>query len=169
VAGRIAGFGEAGLSSMAEKPKLRALSALSGLGIAVGVLCIVASFGCGNQSAPASHEEPKREQVLPLMLGGWLKGGPEAEMVDGVCGTDYTRNVLICDIYNGLPGWTLSEVTLSVAWSPYKDGDSRIFQVPVTIKPRTTERVTVGLGLRLPPDDKHWAWQNVGAKGYPAN
>lgn len=136
-------------------------------------------FGCGNQAPPATHENEKREQVLPLTLGGFLKDGPEAEKIDGVCSTDETRRSLICDIYNGLPGWTVTEVTLVVTWQPPGNDSSRLYNVPITIKPLTTERVTVRLGLQLPPDNffkflgkatrnTRWGWQHVGAKGYPA-
>ena len=146
----------------------------------LSALTILASFGCGNQTVPAAHESVKREQVLPLTFGGFLKDGPEAERVEGVCGTVDTHNLLNCDIYNGLPGWTLTEVTLVVTWAPYEKDDVRNYQVPIIIKPRTTETVTVRLGLQLPPDDvlnlrpgkvetvSRWQWQIVGAKGYPA-
>ena len=145
---------------------------------ATGVLSIVASFGCGNQTAPTVHEEANREQVLPLTFGGFLKDGPKAEKIYGVCGADDTRNLLNCDIYNGLPGWTVTEVTLVVLLAPYGDGDSRYYQVPIIIKPRTTEHVAVRLGLHLPPDYfresdgkvsafARWSWDIEGAKGYP--
>jgi hypothetical protein len=143
------------------------------------------SLGCQGRVAPAPHDVTKREQVLPLTLGGFLKDGPEAERVQGVCGPDNSRNLLNCDIYNGLLGWTITEVTLYVSWSPYEKKDLRYYQVPVTIQPQTTEHVTVRLGLQLPPDEvdevyevlhhgkfqtsRQWAWQNIGAKGYPAN
>jgi hypothetical protein len=142
-------------------------------------LTIVVSFGCGNQSAPTIHESVKREQVLPLTLGGFLKDGTETEQVKGVCGTDSTRNLLNCDIYNGLPGWTITEVTLAVTCYPYEENSARYYQAPNIIKPRTAEHVSVRLGLQLPLDDvltlphgkvkarKLWAWQIVGAKGYP--
>ena len=44
----------------------------------ISMLAMVASCGCGSQSAPASHEEVKRVQTLPLTFGGFLKDGPEA-------------------------------------------------------------------------------------------
>jgi hypothetical protein len=145
---------------------------------ATTALSIVGSFGCGNEIAPAVHEEVKREQVLPLTFGGFLKDGPKAEKIDGVCGADDTRNLLNCDIYNGLPGWTVTEVTLVVLLAPYGEDDSRYYQVPIIIKPRTTEHVAVRLGLQLPPDYfrepdgkvsafARWSWDIEGAKGYP--
>ena len=145
---------------------------------AIVVLSGVASFGCRNQSAPAVHAGVgPQEQVLPLTFGGFLKNGPEAEKVEGICNPDRTRSVLNCDVYNGLPGWTITEVTLRVAHYPYEGDDARDYEVPITIKPRTTEQVTVRLGLQLPPDSKwadgkvkaqtNWTWLPVGAKGYP--
>jgi hypothetical protein len=110
----------------------------------------------------------------------FLKDGPEAEQIGGVCGPDDTRNLLNCDIYNGLPGYIITEVTLLVTWFPVEDDNARRFNVPITIKPLTTEHIVVRLGLQLPPDNvftdphgkvtahKRWAWENVGAKGYPA-
>jgi hypothetical protein len=146
----------------------------------LSALNVLASSGCANQAAPTPHESLTQEQVLPLTFGGFLKDGPEAEQVQGVCGTDDTRNLLNCDIYNGLPGWTITEVTLVITWSPYEKENVRYYQVPIVIEPRTTEHVTVRLGLQLPPDDilklprgkvarsSRWHWQNAGAKGYPA-
>ncbi len=84
-------------------------------------------FGCqAGQYGPSAQRESKRqEQELPLTLGGFLKDGPETEKLDGVCGPDETRNVVSCDVYNGLPAWTITEVTFVVTWSPYKDDDKR--------------------------------------------
>jgi hypothetical protein len=110
-------------------------------------------FGCGNQAPPATHENVKREQVLPLTLGGFIKDEPEAEKIGGICSTDETRSSLNCDVYNGLPGWTLTELTLAVVWLPHGEDDVRYFQVPIMIKPRTTERIAVRLGRQLPPDE----------------
>ena len=146
----------------------------------LSALTILASVGCEKQSAPAIHENVRREQVLPLTFGGFLKDGSETEKIGGVCGTDDTRILLNCDIYNGLSGWTISEVTLDVIRVASEGDSARRYNVPITIKPLTTEHVTVRLGLQLPPDTvfksphgkvttrQRWAWQSVGAKGYPA-
>jgi hypothetical protein len=131
---------------------------------------MVVSFGCENRNAPAIHEKLERAQTLPLTFGGFLKDGPEAEKVSGVCGTDDTRDLLTCDLYNGLPEWTITEVTLGVPLSPYGRDDARYYQVSILIKPRTTEHVIVKLGLRLPTDSgkaiQRWSWLVAGAKGY---
>jgi hypothetical protein len=140
----------------------------------------LASVGCQHPSASPPRSEISDEQVLPITFGGFLKDGPENETLNGVCGTDISRNLLNCDIYNGFPAWTITEVTLAVSWAPYGNGDVRYFRVPVTIQPQQSEHVTVRLGLQLPPDEvlripshkaqllQHWGWQTVGANGRPA-
>jgi hypothetical protein len=108
----------------------------------------------------------RQDRVLQVTYGGFLKGGSEAERIEGVCNPDVTRTLLECDLYNGLRNWTLSEVTLIVLKSSPSGWDQpgRTFRIPVTIRPLTTEHVTVRLGLELP---ERWQWQNVGARGYP--
>ena len=135
--------------------------------VLTSALAVIAISGCVNTSAPA-HENAKLEQVLPLTLGGFLKDGPETEKIQGICETNDTRDLLNCDIYNGLPGWIISEVTLVVVnggLSGWENDKARPFRVPVVIHPLTTEKVSVKLGLQLP---MRWSWQNVGAKGHPA-
>lgn len=131
------------------------------------LVCMLAEVGCGNQNTPASHREIKREQVLPLTLGGFLKDGPEEEKVEGICTSDDTRALVNCDIHNGLQGWTITEVTLFVGLIPYEKNSGHYYRVSSTIKPLTTERLAVRLGLQLPPGGS-WSWQTVGAKGYPS-
>ena len=137
--------------------------------MAIVFVCMLVGIACERPrpNAPVARQEVKREQVLPLTLAGFLKDGPKAEKIEGVCGPNITRNLLNCDIYDGLPAWTITEVTLFVSWWPYKE-DNRRFHVPITIKPLTTQHVTVRLGLQLPPDDvrfklphKRWSWQPV--------
>jgi hypothetical protein len=134
---------------------------LEAVPLTLSALTMLTFSNCGSQS----HDNVKRDQILPLTLGGFLKDGPETERVTGMCRADNTRTLLNCDIYNGLPGWAITEVTLAVSWSPYEKDDVRYYQVAAMIKPRTTEHVTVRLGLQLPA---RWVWQNMGAKGYPA-
>src|SRR5712664_1117059 len=66
-------------------------------------LTVLLIIGCERETAPTQSGSAKREQELPLTFGGFLKGGPEDERLDGVCGPDPSRNVVECDIYNGLP------------------------------------------------------------------
>jgi hypothetical protein len=149
-------------------------------GLLLPLIVSFACVGCQKPGASTPRSEVSDEQVLPITFGGFLKNGPENETLDGVCGTDDSRNLLTCDIHNGLSGWTITEVTLAVTWAPYGDGDKRYFRVPVTIQPEQSEHVAVRLGLQLPPDDvlnlgsrkgqtlQHWGWQTIGAKGRPA-
>lgn len=152
------------------------------------LLITLAFSGC-EQAQRAAESVPSRPQPstspepqdLALTLGGFLAGGPQSERVTGQCGPAPTRDVLTCDIYNGLPKWTLQEVTLVVVWTPYRDEERRYFQVPVSIEPLSTKQVTVRLGLTLPADEvfppartgeprliRHWSWLIVGAKGIRA-
>jgi len=85
-----------------------------------------------------------------------------------------------CDIYNGIVGWAVREVTLVVTRSPYGQDDKRYYSERVSIDPQKTERVTIRLGLQLPldtqlrnkrgipigPPSQHWGWSLVGAKGH---
>ena len=126
------------------------------------------------------NKSEKREEVLPMTLGGFLQNGPKEEQLRGVCEADETRNLLNCDMYNGLRGWTISELTIAVVWTTHENENTRDYKVPIAIAPLTTEHVTVRLGLQLPADEilkfpsgrvsasKRWHWQPVGAKGYPA-
>jgi hypothetical protein len=164
-----------GNNSMPWLPTLMSAT-VSFLPIATGL----ASVACRNQTASTQRQAEGAEQVLPLTYGGFLKGGPENEKLDDVCSTDSTRNLLDCDIYNGLPGWTITEVTLAVTWDPYGVDDLRYFKVPVTIPPKTTQHVSLRVGVQLPTDEvvkvphrepqttKRWGWHTVRAKGRPA-
>lgn len=146
------------------------MNRMQGLAV-ISALTISALSSCGIQNATAA----RREDVdLPLTYGGFLKDGPQTERIDGTCRPDNSRTILSCDLYNGLPGWTLTEVTLRLTRSPYKDEDVRDYKAAVVIKPFTAENVTIRLGLQLPADDhfrkyifSHWGWLLVGAKGYP--
>ncbi len=124
--------------------------------------------------------ESKVEQEIRLTFGGWVDGKAQDEKLDGVCVPESTRSILECDIYNGLPNWTITEVIVRVAWSPYIDENVRSFKVITNIKPMTTEHAKIRLGLQLPRDtyqgrltrdpnlqwQKHWGWLIVGAKGF---
>jgi hypothetical protein len=133
-------------------------------------LCLLTSLSACTQTSPKTKEEP-REQDLRLTYGGFIYGGPQDQKLDGICGPDWTRNALECDIYNGLPNWKVTEITLRVAWDPYGDDNVRLFRQRVSIPPLTTEKVTVMLGTRLPNDTiigkqpaEHWNWLIVAAK-----
>ncbi len=137
-------------------------------------------FGC---QATQISEKPKdakpKDQELPITVGGFIENHPERGTLNGVCGTDATRNVLNCDIYNGLLDWTVTEITLGVTWAPYNDDDKRYYRESVSIESMKTSQVSIRLGLQLPLDDvirrrnrapvtmNHWSWLITGAKGLP--
>src|ERR1035437_8915361 len=58
------------------------------------------------------REEP--EQDLKITYGGFIQNGPEDQLLDGQCGSDAMRNVLKCDVHNGLMDWNITEVTFQV-------------------------------------------------------
>jgi hypothetical protein len=142
------------------------------------VFATCALFGC---QAKKISEKPKESppQDLHVTSGGFIENHPERGTLHGVCESDATRNVLNCDIHNGLLDWTVTEITIGVTWSPYKDDDKGYFRERVSIEPLMTSRVSVRLGLQLPPDDvvkprgrppkaiKHWSWLVAEAKGVP--
>jgi hypothetical protein len=144
------------------------------------VLVVLGAVGCEPQTVQVPKAKSKADQELPITFGGFLKDGPEAETLNGVCGTDTTRNVLNCDIHNGIPAWTITEITLAVPWAPYNDSDKNYYRIPVSIAPLTTQSITTKLGTALPKDDvvnigkrvrtlTHWSWLIAGAKGRPAS
>ena len=127
-------------------------------------------------TVPAMAQGRGTAQDLHITLGGFVENHPEGGKLDGVCDTDHTRNVLHCDLYNGLRDWTVTEITLRLTWSPYDNDSKRYYRVPVSIEPLNTERVSVRLGLQLPPDEgvgtrtmTHWEWLIENARGHLAN
>jgi hypothetical protein len=143
-------------------------------------VCLAAILTACNNTAlkPDTAKTSKQEQDLVITFGGFIKDGPETEKLEGVCGTDYTRNVLNCDIYNGLLSWNVTELTFEIVWSPYNDETKRFFRNRVSIPPMTTSHVSFSLGMQLPPDVvsksrngiapktyERWSWIIAGAKG----
>jgi len=133
---------------------------------------------CSNNTlTPETTNTSKQEEDLVITFGGFLKDGPKTEKLEGVCGTDYTRNVLNCDIYNGLLSWNVTELTFEIVWSPYNEETKRFFRNRISIPPMTTGHVSISLGMQLPPDDvysyrnlpsktlSHWTWIIAAAKG----
>jgi len=139
----------------------------------VSAIAAVVVFGCSRE-APIPPPSPI-EQDIKITVGGFLQGGNEQQKIDGVCDTDDTRNVLNCDIYNGLPNWRVTELVIKLAWAPYSDENVRDFRARVSILPLTTSSMHVLLGTQLPADTrvlgkilKHYHWLIVGAKAVPA-
>jgi len=136
------------------------------------------SNGCGVrfqlfQRCPHPAPSPN-ERDLKITIGGFLQGGNQEQKIDGVCGTDDTRHVLNCDIYNGLPNWRIAELVIKLAWAPYSDDNVRDYRERVSIPPLTTASTHVLLGTQLPADTiilgkilKHYHWLIIGAKAVP--
>lgn len=149
---------------------------------AVAILTLVLA-GC--QEAPRPDERKtvstKTDQDLRITLGGFAENHPESGTLNGVCGTDNTRNVLNCDLHNGLLNWTVTEVTIGVTWTPYGDNEKSYFREAVSIEPLKTGQVSIRLGTQLPSDTylrfrnkapvatQHWSWLIANAKGVPAS
>jgi len=147
------------------------------------VLIAAASVGLSLFSCDQPRRTPQTKQEadsdLRITLGGFREGHPDEGKLEGVCTPDVTRTIMDCDVYNDLEGWTVSEVTLVVTWSAYKDDDKRYYAQRVSIEPLTPQRVSIRLGIQLPedtrlkfrggrlgPPESHWGWQIVEAKGH---
>jgi len=131
---------------------------------------------------PKQTPQPKREddQDLRITFGGFREGHPDEGKLEGVCSPDRTRSILDCDIYNGLEGWAVTEITLVVTWAPPSEDNKRLYMERVSIQPQTTERLTIRLGMQLPEDtpglkfhggrlgpaQSHWGWLITSAKGH---
>jgi hypothetical protein len=125
---------------------------------------------------PTPKEVP--EQDLKLTFGGFRQNGPQDQLVDGVCGTDVTRNNVDCDVHNGLMDWNVTEVTFQII----RNGDEQqhYYRQQVSIPPLQTQHVSIRLGMQLPADDyvkfrgkpggqtvSHWSWLIVQGRGKP--
>ena len=142
------------------------------------IFFVLSASSCDQLQDPKVKQEDDPD--LRITLGGFREGHPDEGTLDGVCTPDTTRTVMDCDIYNGIAGWAVSEVTLVATWSPYNQDDKRYYSEHVSIEPQKTERLGIKLGLQLPldtqfrnkrdlpigPPMKHWGWSLVGAKGH---
>jgi hypothetical protein len=137
------------------------------------VLAAILVSGCSKETPESSN--PPAEQNLAITLGGFIQGGDEHQTVDGVCRLDRPRISMTCDIYNGLPQWNITELSIRITWSPYSDSDVRDFRERISIPSLTSGTVSFPLGLQLPDDTviegrvlNHWSWIVAAAKGVPA-
>lgn len=145
--------------------------------VAVLSILALAVFACSS----STHESrTQAEENLQLTFGGFPVGHPEEGKIEGVCTPNPARNALNCDIYNGLTDWDVTEVRIAVTWAPYDGENKRFFNERVSIASLQTERISIRLGLQLPPDSQlmnnrglpmgppleHWGWTPVSAKGH---
>jgi hypothetical protein len=141
--------------------------------LAVALLTLI-SLGC--ETAPSeSNPKPEPEQDLTITFGGFLQNGPHDELLDGQCRPTATRDVLECDMHNGLMKWNITETTFQVTRTRDRDDERHYYRQRISIAPLQTETVSFKLGMQLPPDTQlfgkplsHWGWLIVGAKGQPA-
>ncbi|MFZ0798888.1 MAG: hypothetical protein WCA13_16015 [Terriglobales bacterium] len=141
------------------------------------VLAVGFDLACvENKPAPDAKAGEPAEQNLTITYGGFIQNGPEDQLLNGVCGTDLTRNVLNCDVHNGLVDWNVTEVTFQVI--PTGDSEQHYYRERLSIAPLQTGHVSIRLGMQLPADDyiklrgrpggrtqTHWNWLIVEAKG----
>jgi hypothetical protein len=124
-----------------------------------------------------SKPKTKPEQDLAITFGGWVQNGPEDQLLHGLCGANLTRDVLQCDMHNGLMKWNITEITFQVVRLGDREDERHYYREKVSIAPLQTETVTIKLGMQLPADTQisikgrptrttsHWTWLVVGAKG----
>jgi len=142
--------------------------------LAISLLLMSSACEETKPNDPAPKGTP--EQDLRITYGGFVQNGPQDQILDGVCGTDVTRNNVTCDIHNGLEGWNVTEVTFQIIRTG--DDQQHYYRQRISIAPLQTEHVDIRLGMQLPADDyikcrgklggqtlSHWSWLIVGAKG----
>jgi hypothetical protein len=147
--------------------------------LAVSLTLVLLACDEKQSSGDVKASEPS-EQDLKITYGGFVQNGPEDQLLNGVCGTDATRNVLNCDVHNGLVDWNVTEVTFQVIPTA-GDAEQHYYRERLSIAPLQTEHVSIRLGMQLPPDTyikfrgrpggqtmTHWDWLIVRANGKPA-
>lgn len=147
-------------------------------GFAISLLLV--SSACEEAAKPSSDPTPKEtpDQDLKITYGGFKQDGPQDQLLDGVCGTDVTRNNLDCDVHNGLIDWNVTEVTFQIIRTGDRDDQQHYYRERVSVPALQTQHVSIRLGMQLPADDyikyrgkpgghtfSHWSWLIVQAKG----
>lgn len=146
--------------------------------VLAGVLLLL-TLACDETKSPASNPIPKPqiEQNLTITLGGFIENGPEDQLLDGQCRPNLTRDVLQCDIHNGLIPWNITEITFQVIRTGDPENEHHYYRERVSIASLQTATVTIKLAMQLPADTRltfrgrqtstmtHWEWLIVGAKG----
>jgi hypothetical protein len=132
-----------------------------------------------NPLTEKSKTKAPSDEDLRLTLGGFRENHPDEGEIGGTCTPDSARLILECDVHNGLVGWTVTDLTFVVTWSPYKDSDKGYYEKKIFLEPFQAKRVSLILGHQLPRDtrlklrtyvgplESHWGWSIVGAQGHP--
>ena len=81
-------------------------------GLAISLLLVSSACEEGKSPSDPTPKEPA-EQDLKITYGGFVQNGPEDQLLNGVCGAGATRNVVNCDIHNGLMDWNITEIYFS--------------------------------------------------------
>jgi hypothetical protein len=145
--------------------------------IAAVIVPLLLCLACTN-SAPSAESipKPKPEQDLAITFGGFVQNGPEDQLLDGQCQANPARDVLLCDMHNGLMKWNITEITFQVIRTGDREDERHYYRQRIAIAPLQTETVTIKLGMQLPADTQvsikgrapktltHWQWLVVGAK-----
>jgi hypothetical protein len=134
-------------------------------------------LACDESPRAAANPKPEPEQDLTITFGGFIQNGPQDQLLDGQCSRNVTRDVLQCDIHNGLMNWNITEITFQVMRPSDPQNENHYYREPVSIASLQTETITIKLGMQLPADTyfkkrngevdtfTHWSWLIVGAKG----
>lgn len=149
------------------------------LGVATSIGFLLATLACVNDSS--SGARPQADESIPITYGGFVQNGPPDELLDGQCSPNVTRDILECDIHNGLLHWNITEVTLQVISNVEhvnENTPAHYYRQSISIPCLQTATVTIRLGMTLPPDTQikvrgrpsgsplsHWSWLVVGARG----
>lgn len=144
------------------------------------ILVLLPVLGCNwGGSLPNQRPIPQSEaeEDLPITFGGFIQNGPEDQKVDGQCKPNFARDLLSCDIHNGLIPWNITELTFQIIRDTDPENEHHYYRERVSIGPLQTETVVIKLGMQLPADTQtrlrgrkpvitdHWHWLVVGAKG----
>lgn len=138
-------------------------------------LVILLASACSKPPGPTAIVD----QDLLLTMGGFMRDNADAGTLTGECRAGSNRQTLECEIYNGIQGWTVTQVSLQVEWAPALGGSTRLYRVPAEIKPFTSQKCTATVESPLPADtgmpsaespaaNRRWSWSIVGARGYRA-
>ena len=93
---------------------------------AVLLVPLFLSLAC-TDSAPSAESNPKPnpEQDLVITFGGFLQNGPEDQLLDGQCQANPAKDVLQCDMHNGLMKWNITEITFQVIRTGDREDEHR--------------------------------------------
>jgi hypothetical protein len=153
------------------------IAAMRRSSILLVVLPLLLALACDESPRAASNPKPEPEQDLVITFGGFLQNGPQDELLNGQCGPNLSRDVLQCDIHNGLMKWNITEITFQVIRGGDPENEHHYYRERASIASLQTETITVKLGMQLPTDTyfkernghvdtfTHWNWLIVGAKG----